>query len=45
MENITDICELSDENTIISCLKQRFIHEKIYVSIRNDIENENDHFG
>lgn len=29
----TDICEIDDEKAIISCLKQRFQNEKIYVSI------------
>lgn len=32
MENVTDICELSDENLIVSCLKERFMRGYIYVS-------------
>lgn len=32
MEHITDICELSNEGEIISCLKQRFLQGEIYVS-------------
>lgn len=29
--NVTDICEICDRE-IISCLKQRFINDEIYVS-------------
>lgn len=32
MKDITDICEISGEHDIISCLKQRFMHDDIYVS-------------
>lgn len=32
MDLVSDICEISDENKIISCLKDKFVQDHIYVS-------------
>lgn len=33
MKLVSDICEICEENGIISCLKERFMQDHIYVSI------------